>query len=1037
MSFSTARFSVGQPVLVNLLMIGIIVGGLFAIFSMPQELNPNISFNWVFVTIPYPGASPQESEDLVVIPVEKEIDKIDKVDEINTTAGEGFAFFLVKFEEMSSSDFTAKMQEVRLAVDKAVIPDETEDPIVEDFGSDDFVPVFSVAITYDTNAEVAAAVADDIVDEIERVSDVAKIQVSGLEDREIWVEVDPVRLNAQHLTLGSVVRALASRNVNLPGGTVEIGRSEFQVRMLGRFTSPQEIESLVLTAEPDGRAVRLADVGSVRMTRAENSVLSRIDGQPSLTISVSKKAGGSTFEIVGRIKEILAQYQERIPEGIEFTTTIDTTRHIRDILSVLRNNAVVGLVLIFGILFAFLGKGNALLAGLGIPISFLVAFILMWLTGQTINGSSVFGMIIVLGIIVDDAIIVLENVHRYRQQGVPLKDAVIQGTEEVLGPITTGILTTVAAFVPLMLIPGIMGKFMRVIPIVVSLSLLASLFEASTLLPSHINDWTKGSTRHKRPEFKFYLWLRDRYERLLTKLLCRRYWVVGGVVVLLFISIGLIPLVGVQMFGSEDLDFFRVLVKLPEGTSLEETDRVIGKIEAEALALPEQELAYVEANSGLYQGNSEWTIRKNVGQVIVNLVDRHERDRSLDEVIVDLRERISGISGISSLEFELPTSGPPTSKPVSVRITGKYFAELRGAADDLEALLAQTDGVFDIADDFPAGKQEIRIAIDEERAALRGLTVQEVALEVRTALSGFTATTYRDGDEDVDVIVKLPESARNSMEEILALRMSNYAGATVPLADVAEFSLHTTVTEIHRRDLARTLIVGADIDKSTTTVDKVMRQIAPHFDRIANRYEEIRFEIGGEFEEFSEAFQDMAKLFAIGVILIYLILGTQFRSYIQPLIILATVPFAFIGAMVGLIVAGDKFSITTLFGVVALAGIVVNDSIVLISFMNNARREGVDRWKSVTDAAVTRLRPIILTSVTTIGGLLPTTLGIGGSSAVWRPLANTIAWGLLFSTILTLIVIPCILSIVDDIRVKAGRDLVRSENGVKPPCEAT
>jgi multidrug efflux pump subunit AcrB len=267
------------------------------------------------------------------------------------------------------------------------------------------------------------------------------------------------------------------------------------------------------------------------------------------------------------------------------------------------------------------------------------------------------------------------------------------------------------------------------------------------------------------------------------------------------------------------------------------------------------------------------------------------------------------------------------------------------------------------------------------------------------------------------------------MEEILALRMSTRSGVTVPLADVAEFSLHTAVTEIHRRNLDRTLIVGADIDQSKTTVDRVMRIITPEFARIANRYEEIQFEIGGEFEEFNEAFRDMIKLFAIGVILIYLILGTQFRSYIQPLVILSTVPFAFIGAMVGLIVAGDKFSIVTLFGVVALAGIVVNDSIVLITFMNNARRAGIDRWKSVVQAGITRLRPIILTTVTTIGGLLPTAIGIGGSSAVWRPLANTIAWGLLFSTILTLFIIPCVLSIVDDVRVRCGKGLVRDENG--------
>ncbi len=1035
MSLSLARFSVGQPVLVNLLMVGIVVGGLFALFSMPQELNPNISFNWVFVTIPYRGASAQEVEDLVVIPVEKELDKIDKVSEINSTAGEGFGFFVVKFEEMSTSEFTTRMQEVRLAVDKAAIPDETEDPIVEDFGSDDFVPVFSVAITYDTDPEVAAAVADDIVGEIERIPDVAKIQVSGLQQRELWVEIDPVRLTAQGLTLGSVVRALATRNLNLPGGAVEVGRSEFLVRVLGRFTTPEEISGLVLRADPSGKMVRLADVGTVRMTRGDKSVLSRIDRQPSLTISVSKKARGSTLRIVGRIKGILSRYQREAPPGIRFTSTIDSTRNIKNILGVLRNNAIFGLMIIFVLMWAFLGKSNALLASLGIPLSFLVAFIMMWLTGQTINGSSMFGMIIVLGIIVDDAIIILENVHRYRQHGVPLRDAVIRGTEEVLPPVTSGVLTTVAAFVPLMLIPGILGKFMRVIPIVVSLSLLASLFEASAMLPSHINEWTRRSTRHQRPEFGFYVWLRARYERLLTWLLCRRYLVLGAVFLLLLLSMGLIPLVGVQMFAREDLDFFRVLVKLPEGTSLEETDRVISRIEEAALTLPSSELAYVEANSGLYQGNNEWLERKNVGQVIVNLVDRKKRDRTLDEIIADLRSRVSTVSGISSIQFELPPSGPPTSKPLSVRITGKYLEELRAAADDLKSVLGATEGVYDIGDDFPEGKQEVRIVVDEERAALRGLSVQEIALEVRAALSGVTATTFRDGDEGIDVIVKLPKAARESIEQLRALRVSTVTGATVPLADVATFSLHTTTSEIRRRNLTRTLIVGAEIDRSKTTVDKVIRKISPMFPLIANRYETIKFEIGGEFEDFNKAFRDMMKLFAVGIILIYLILGTQFRSYIQPLIILTTVPFAFIGAMIGLVVAGDKFSIVTLYGVVALAGIVVNDSIVLISFMNNARRVGADRWKSVIDAGLTRLRPIILTSVTTIGGLLPTVVGLGGSSAVWRPLANTIAWGLLFSTVLTLLVIPCILSIVDDIRIKAGRGLIRPEDAVPSPCD--
>ena len=443
--------------------------------------------------------------------------------------------------------------------------------------------------------------------------------------------------------------------------------------------------------------------------------------------------------------------------------------------------------------------------------------------------------------------------------------------------------------------------------------------------------------------------------------------------------------------------------------------------------MPAEELAFVASNAGFYQGNDEWITRKNVGQVVISLVPEKERDRSMEEIINDLRPSVAGISGIASLEFERPTSGPPSAQPVSIRLTGKYFDELEAAVADLKALMGNIDGVEDIRDDFPGGKQEIRITVDEEKAALSGLTPRQIASELRTAIAGLTATTYRDGDEDVDVVVKLREDTSNSLAEIRSLRITTPTGAAIPLADVASISLHESTTEIKRRNLKRTIIVGADIDKSKITVDKAVAQITPHFEELSRRYETVDLEIGGEFEEFAQAFNDIGKLFAIGVMLMFLILGTQFRSYIQPLIILGTIPFAFIGAMIGMLICGDKFGIVTLFGVVALAGIVVNDAIVLISFINNARRAGMDRWESIVAGGTQRLRPIILTSVTTIGGLLPTVLGIGGTSAVWQPLANTIAFGLLASTLLTLLVIPCVLAIVDDIKSKLGMALVKED----------
>ncbi|MCK4303530.1 MAG: efflux RND transporter permease subunit, partial [Candidatus Eisenbacteria sp.] len=566
--------------------------------------------------------------------------------------------------------------------------------------------------------------------------------------------------------------------------------------------------------------------------------------------------------------------------------------------------------------------------------------------------------------------------------------------------------------------------FMRVVPMVVSLALLASLFEATVMLPVHINDWTGRSTQHQKPEFGFYVWLRAKYERILGIALRRRYLLLVAIFLVLLGAVAAVPLVGVQMFGQEDLGFFSVLVRLPEGTSLDETDRVIRKIEERALQLPEQDVVHVVANTGLLQGNDQWITRKSVGQVVVSLVDENDRDHGIDELIDMLRRDTRDISGITSLEFEKPSGGPPTGKPVSLRIIGKYIDELRGAANDLKAALADIPGVRDIQDDYPVGKQEISVKIDEERAALHGLSPQKISLELRTAIGGLTATTFRDGNEDVDVIVKLQGMRKNSVEAVRDLRLTNIHGVAIPLEDVAEITVQEGASAINHRNLDRIIMVTADIDESVTSVDRAVGSAELHFDEIARRYRDVRFEIGGEFEEFTEAFNNIAQLFAIGIILTYLILGTQFRSYVQPLVILGTVPFAFIGAMVGLLITGDRFGIVTLFGVVALAGIVVNDSIVLVSFINNARRAGADRWGSIIAGGKQRLRPIILTSVTTIGGLLPTVIGIGGSSGIWRPLASTITWGLLFSTVLTLVVIPCALSIVDDIKLRAGKPLV-------------
>lgn len=1026
---SIARFSVKNPVLINLLMIGLFLFGGLSLWRMPQELNPPVEFNWVFVTVPYPGAAPPESESLIVDPIEAEIKDVEDISEIQSTGGEGFGFLLVKFEDMSDREFRERYIDLKAEIDKVELPGEAEDPIIETFSSGDFLPVITINMGYTIPEDNAQKIADELEEELKDLPGVTRVQVSGLAEREIWVEVDPVRLDGLGVTFDEIVMALKMRNLNVPGGNISFGKSEFLIRSLGEYQSIDEIAETVVRPSPGGRGIRIEDVARVEDRREELSILSRTNGDPSITFSLSKKSDANSIQVIEDIKAVVESYRAIVPDGVEFSWTNDNAVYITRIIDILRNNAITGMVLIFTVLLVFLGLGNAFLASLGIPISFFITFIFMHAVGYSMNGNTLFALVMVLGIIVDDAIIVLENCHRYRLMGFNAFEAAVRGTSEVVRPILSSIGTNIAAFLPLILLPGIMGKFMRIIPFVFSLALVASMFEAFLLLPSHYADWTAKSRAHEKGEQKFFVVLRRWYQKLLIRALRRRYLLLPVLVVVLIASLGLIPIIGVEMFGDEDFDQFKVLVKFPEGTSLEESDRIMGKYETEGLKLPEEMVQDVIVNVGLLQGNEEWLVKKNVGQLLLQLQPKEERTATADEVIELLRERTAHISGPISVEFEKYSGGPPTGKPISVKVQGKYLEDIKKAALALQDSIRKIEGTFGVVDDFPPGKQEIRVTVDEEKAALYGFSVQRVALNVRYAFDGVKATEFRDGDEEVDVVVKYGKQHRSSVDDVLNLRLTSPGDRTVALRDMVEFEIRPGSAEINRFDQKRTIMVTGEIDEEKTKLDRVNLELGRIFPVLEKEFPGVTFAIGGQFEEFVNTFENIASLFALSLILIFLILGTQFNSYAQPLIIFTTVPFALIGALLGLLISGNPFSITAMFGFVALAGIVVNDAIVMMDFMNKRRageRVSVFRlWRSIVNAGRLRLRPIILTSLTTISGLVPMAIGIGGISEMWSPLANVILFGLMVSTVLTLFVIPALIAVLDDIkgmRRKARRE---------------
>jgi multidrug efflux pump subunit AcrB len=1024
---SIAEFSVKNPVLVNLLMVGLFIAGGLALLRMPTELNPQVNFNWVFVTVPYPGAAPHETETLIVDPIEAEIQDIDDIDEIQSNAGEGFGFVMVKFEDMSDEEFREHFLDFKAELDKVDLPEDAEDPIVEAFDSGDFVPVITLNMAYTIPEDNAQQIADDLEEDLQDVTGVAKLQVSGLAEREIWVEVDPSKMNSYGVTFDEIVMAIKASNLNVPGGNIAFGRVEYLIRSIGEYRSIDEIRNTIIRTSEGGEFIKIKDVAQVNDRRQELNILSRLDGKKSITFSISKRDDANSIDVIEQIKAVVNTYQQQVPDGVTFSWTNDNSVYILRTIGVLRNNAITGMILIILVLYAFLGKANAGLASLGIPISFFIAFIFMYIYGYSLNGSTLFALVMVLGIIVDDAIIVIENCHRYRLKGFDSIKAAIYGTREVVAPILSSIGTNIAAFLPLMLLPGIMGKFLRIIPIVFALALVASLFEAFFLLPSHYADWTVKSKTYKRGEKKFFKTMYYAYGRFLVRILRRRYIVLAVMVFVLIGSLMIIPLIGVELFGEEDFDQFRVFVKLPEGTSLEETDRVMRKFETAAGQLPQSQIQAMVVNVGLLQSDEEWLTRKNVGQILFQLQPEEERTLSVDELLTMMRKYGEPISGPMSVEYSKISGGPPVGKPISVMVKGKFLEDIKRASLALQDSIRTIAGTFDVTDDYPPGKDEIRIHVDEEKAALYGFSKQYVALNVRYAFDGVEATEYREGDQEIDVIVKYNQENRASLSDVLDLQMTNAMGQVVALRDMVSFDVQTGPDEIKRFDQKRTIIVTGEINEEETSLDVVNTRLIDLFPVMEAEYPGVTFEIGGQFREFMNIFENISLLFVLSLILIFLILGTQFNSYVQPLVIMTTVPFSLIGAMMGLIISGNPFSVIALYGFVALAGIVVNDGIVMITFMNQRRygerTTAFQYWRSIINGGRLRLRPIILTSLTTISGLIPMAFGIGGMSSMWSPLANVILFGLLFSTVLTLFVIPSLMAVLDDIKGRRRRAL--------------
>jgi multidrug efflux pump subunit AcrB len=1036
------EFSVKQRLLVNLVVVVLGVWGILTYLGMPREVFPTLSWNEGYVLTYYLGASPKEVETLITQPIEEEIQDVKDIDFIESSSSEGRSVIRVVFDEsLSMEEVEDAVDELKAEVDKVTdLPPDAEDPWVFEIDSELIWPALLVAISGDMPLTALKEVADDLEDVILDIPGVSSIGMQGYRDPEIRVEVDPDKLEAYRLTVEEVQRALAAGNVNLPAGTSDIGRQAFIVRTVGEFTSVEEIGDLPLRAHAQG-VLRLRDVATVERGLEKAESYFRVDGREGVSLIVYKK---DEYDLIN-VSKAIRQSTERFKAGLQVPVTIeyreDLSGYVADTLGVLRNNAILGAILVIGAIWLVLGFRNALLAAFGIPFTFIAAFIFMNILGITLNFISLFALVLVLGMVVDDAIVIIENVHRKYQQGMPMRQAAVQGTLQVMAPVTASVTTTALAFLPMLLMEGTIGKFLQYIPKTVAFALLASLLEAFWVLPAHMVDFGSRAREARRPGAIFLDRLLPRYRALLSRLIRRKYITAGTAFVLFLGAIFLAGQLDVELFPEADVDIIYVSMEMAPGTRLDETLKVVDEIESLVESLPEDELiSYVSTVGRSFDPQSfRTTVEPHVAQIVIDLESFRKRARGYREIAHELREKVAPIPGIVSIHFEGPNSGPPAGKPVEIRVRGDDLARLKELANVVKGELKTLPGVFDITDDLKSGKNELQIHVDEETAALRGVSIAQVAVTARAALYGIEATEYRgDENEEIDVLVKLKGGDSPSIRELKRLMIRSTSGELVPLSAVADVSSTTGYNTIWRRDLDRAVTMTGDIDREETTPTEVQQAVTKAFPDFSTRYPGYVLEFGGEYERTQSSFASMFRAIIVAMLLIYTVLVIQFRSLSIPLVVLFTVPFSIIGVVIGLFIMGLPMDIDSLVAVLALCGLVVNGSIVLVSFINEARSRGTPREEAVLEAAGVRMRPILLTNFTTIFGLLPMALGLGGISTTWRPMATSLIWGLAFASLVTLIVIPAFYLIGDDLRkktswrkkrIKAADDIAGPEAG--------
>ncbi len=1015
--------------LANITFVVVLLLGFLTYISMPRAQDPEINFNWVSIVTVLPGASAADVERELTSPLEDALRQVKDIKYVSSNSRESISSILVRFNELPEREFDKRMVDLRREVQNKAsqeFPPEIDDPVVVEITSSNGFPTAMVAVHGVGGGEQLRHIAAQIKTDLRDIKGVDSLLDTGLPDPELHVDFDPRALEVRGANATQVSDAVAGWFRNTLSGRTQVADREWLVRMEGKTPDPDAVaQILVPNASGDFALDKVAAVS--RGTERVNQRVTYND-QPAVIFAITKQAQANTLELVDQLRKVIAEKNAVLADqGVQLALIDDQTHPTRNAISIMETNALYGWLLVMAVCWIFLGTRISILVGLGIPFSLAATFFILDMSGSTLNLTVLLGVVIALGMLVDDAVVIVEAIYYRLQRGEEVRRAVVNGVSEVALPVFSSVLTTCAAFLPLMLLPGILGKFMFVVPFVVTTALLVSLLEAYWILPVHIMSL--------RPEFehksRIQLWrerfthkFRVTYAKLLVNVMRWPKVSLAATVLALAGSVGLVAggLVKIQFFAFDPIRLFYVNVDMPAGVTLDRTHAEVEAILKQAQpAFESGEVRSLTANSGLKWTETEPLYGAQYGQVIVSLNPREGDMRDTPMVVAAVRKQLESYNGEAKISFLELSGGPPTAKAISVKIRGDNYDQLRAAADELMVAAAKIKGIKDLADDDVPGRPELTLTLKREALAQSGVNAGYVARLLRLYGDGETVASIRDEGEKVDVVVRARPEPLDDIDAVLAYRIPLPQGGSVALGQLVDAKMQESKGFIRHYKLRRAITIEANLDKEVIDTVDANNQLKSAWAGMQNRYPGVDLDFSGELDDIQESIDSMAKLFAIGVGLIYLILAAQFRSYWQPLLILVTVPLAFVGVVLGLFVSGNPLSLYTLYGVIALAGIAVNSAIVLIDAANDRRDAGMSVTHATIYAARRRLVPILITSTTTIAGLFSLAVGLGGKSLIWGPVASSIVWGLGFSTILTLFVIPLLYRQVMAPRRKAGR----------------